>query len=118
MAMLMASDKLAYGKSVQILSDSTYAVNAMTVWGAGWKRADWLNKQKKPRANKDLISRMYELYCDIGQHIEITHVKAHSGIQGNELSDRMCTLAIRDRVVGFEKCEGLSINEVLALSSC
>lgn len=117
-AMLIAERELKQGKSVQILSDSTYSVNSMTLWGEGWKRSGRLLGKGKVLANRELIAEMLELYTEIAEHINIVHVKAHIGIEGNELADRMCTLAIRGKVVNFEPFENLDIPALLAVDSC
>jgi len=117
-AMLIAHKELKQGRKVQILSDSTYSVNSMTLWGEGWKRSGRLFGKGKALANRELIAQMLEVYSEIAAHINLVHVKAHIGIEGNELADRMCTLAIRGKVVDFEPFEELDIPALLAVDSC
>ena len=117
-AMLIAHKELKQGRKVQILSDSTYAVNSMTLWGEGWKRSGRLFGKGKALVNRELIAQMLEVYIEIAAHINLVHVKAHIGIEGNELADRMCTLAIRGKVVNFEPLEELDIPALLAVDSC
>jgi ribonuclease HI len=116
--MLLAERELKQGKKVQILSDSTYSVNSMTLWGEGWKRSGRLFGKGKVLANRELIAQMLEVYIEIAAHINLVHVKAHIGIEGNELADRMCTLAIRGKVVNFEPLEEPDIAALLAVDSC
>lgn len=116
-AMLIAESKLEDKLKVQILSDSKYSVNSMTSWGAGWKRSGRMAGKGKYLANRELIAEMYELYEKIAKHIDVIHVKAHIGIEGNELADRMCTLAIQEKVTGFEAYSGLGVNALLALGN-
>ena len=116
--MLLAERELKQGKKVQILSDSTYSVNSMTLWGEGWKRSGRLFGKVKVLANRELIAQMLEVYIEIAAHINLVHVKAHIGIEGNELADRMCTLAIRGKVVNFEPLEEPDIAALLAVDSC
>jgi len=73
---------------------------------------------KKPLANRELVSEMFDVYCTIKDHVSIVHVSAHTGVEGNELADRMCTLAIEGKVTGFILHEGMSIGELLAVESC
>jgi len=117
-AMLLAQSKHQNGLKVQILSDSTYAIKAMTEWGTGWKSSGRMAGRGKPLANRELMSEVYDFYWAIQKNISIVHVRAHSGIEGNELADRMCTLAIRGKVTGFIPYEGLSVDELLAVDSC
>jgi ribonuclease HI len=117
-ALLIAQKELEEGKKIQILSDSTYSVNSMTLWGEGWKRSGRLFGKGKALANRELIAQMLEVYIEIAARINLVHVKAHIGIEGNELADRMCTLAIRGKVVDFEPFEKLDIAAILAVDSC
>lgn len=117
-AMLIAQKELKRSKKVQILSDSTYSVNSMTIWGEGWKRSGRLFGKGKALANRELIAEMLEVYIEIAEHINLVHVKAHIGIEGNELADRMCTIAIRGKVVNFEPYEELNVAALLAVDSC
>ena len=114
-AMLIAQGKLNDGLTVQILSDSIYCVKSMTQWGAGWKRSGRMAGRGKPLANVELITEMFELYSEIGSGIKIVHVMAHSGIEGNELADRLCTLAIAEKVREFVEYDDLDVEQLLAL---
>jgi ribonuclease HI len=114
-AMLLAEGKLGEGLTVQILSDSSYSVKAMTEWAAGWQAKSWKRKTGE-LANADLIKTMYDLYCRIERDISIIHVKAHSGIEGNELADRLSTLAMKGKVAEFKRYVGLErVAELLAM---
>jgi len=118
-AMLLAESEHASGHKVQILSDSTYAIKAMTEWGPGWKSSGRMaGHGNRPLTNRELVSGIFDVYCTIKDHVSIVHVRAHSGIEGNELADRMCTLAIRGKVTGFIPYEGMSVDELLAVDSC
>ena len=115
-AMVIAERKLTDGLRVQILSDSSYSIKAMTEWAKGWKAKGWKRKAGV-LANAELIREMFELYGRIASDISIVHVKAHSGIEGNELADRLCLLAIQGQVAEFLKYDGLGVDELLALDS-
>ncbi|MFT7090672.1 MAG: ribonuclease HI [Candidatus Azotimanducaceae bacterium] len=61
---------------------------------------------------------MYECYVQLPSSLSIIHVKGHSGVEGNELADRMCFVAMQNKVTDFEKYEGTeSIEELLALTA-
>ena len=116
-SMLIAAEKLNQGLKVQILADSTYAIKAMTDWGAGWKRRGWKRKDGE-LANRELIIKMYEVYESLKEVISIKHVKAHIGTEGNELADRLSMLTIKSRITAFLPYEGKeTVNELLALQS-
>lgn len=114
-AMLIATKKLKDKKKVQILSDSTYSIKAMTEWGPNWKRTGRMDGKGKPLANAELIRVMFDLHSMIGSQIDIVHVSAHIGIEGNELADRLSTLAIRGKVTKFVEYDSLSVSELLAI---
>ena len=117
-AIRLAKDLLKKGLKVQILSDSAYSVKAMTQWAAGWQRKSWTRGKNEVLANAELIKEMYECYVQLPSSLSIIHVKGHSGVEGNELADRMCFIAMQNKVVDFEKYEGTeSTEELLALTA-
>ena len=61
---------------------------------------------------------MYECYLQIPSSLSIIHVKGHAGVEGNELADRMCFIAMQNKVKDLVKYEGdETIKELLALNS-
>ena len=116
-SMIIGQSKLAQDLKVQILADSTYAIKAMTVWGAGWQQRGWKRKDGE-LANAELIARMYDVYLGIQAKISIQHVKAHAGTEGNELADRLSMLTIKNKVIDFRHYPGReTVDELLALQS-
>lgn len=116
-SMLIAQSHMALGKTVQIRADSTYAIKCMTTWAADWQRRGWARKTGE-LANAALIASMYALYQALRSDLDIQHIKAHSGYEGNELADRLSMLAIRHQVEGFGVYDGgASVAEMLAMAS-
>lgn len=76
--------------TVDLYSDSTYVVNAMSKgWLAGWQRRGWKTSSKQPVKNQDLWRRLVEA---VGDHDVRWHwVKGHAGNPENECCD---TLAV------------------------
>jgi ribonuclease HI len=106
------------GKSVQILSDSKYSIDAITKWATGWKNKGWKKADGQPIKNPELVQACYSLYQEIKNNITINHVKGHANIEGNELSDRMAVLGRMKQEVRFIKYTGeLNIKEILAMQS-
>lgn len=117
-AMRLAKGMLDEGLKVQILSDSSYSVKAMTQWAAGWQRKNWKRGKGEVLANADLIKDMYALYIQLPASLSIIHVKGHSGVEGNELADRMCFLAMQNKVKNFVEYKGTeTTEELLALTA-
>lgn len=115
-ALLAAQEELLKGATVEILSDSEYAIKAITQWAHGWKRQQWMDKSK-PRANAEIIKPMYELYLELEDSLAINHVRGHQGIQGNELADRMAALAIDNEEEELRRyTDPLDIEEILAFT--
>ena len=114
-SMIIARTKLDEGKKVQILADSTYAIISMTTWAADWQRRGWQRKSGE-LANAEMIALMYEAYLQIKLKINIQHVKAHMGTEGNELADRLSILSIKEKLEEFKLYTGAaSISEMLAM---
>ena len=78
--------------SVDLYSDSTYVVNAMSKgWLAGWRRRGWKTASKQPVKNQDLWQRMVQA---VGDHDVRWHwVKGHSGDPENERCDTLAVAA-------------------------
>jgi len=78
---------------VTILSDSSYAVNAINQgWIFNWKRNGWKTANKKDVKNKDLWEKIFSLY-DEGKPV-FQWVKGHSGNKYNERCDVLANKAI------------------------
>jgi len=76
-----------------IVSDSTYVVNCFRDrWWEGWLARNWVNKAKKPVANRDLWEPLIELVRTRGD-VTFEWVKGHSGDPMNDLVDRLAVEA-------------------------
>ena len=62
--------------SAIIYSDSKYAINCTSVWGAGWKRKGW-TRPTGPLQNLDLIQPLVELWESVKAHVKLEHVAGH-----------------------------------------
>ncbi|WP_052081142.1 ribonuclease HI [Pseudomonas sp. ML96] len=72
---------------VDLHTDSTYVVNGINQWLAGWKARGWRKSDKKPVENIDLWQA---LDAPLGQHSVTAHwVKGHSGHAENERADAL-----------------------------
>ncbi|MDQ1375689.1 MAG: hypothetical protein QOJ09_3027 [Actinomycetota bacterium] len=81
---------------VEVVSDSTYVVNCFRDrWWEGWLQRGWLNKAKKPVANRDLWEPLIEEYRRDPSRVRFTWVKGHSDDVMNDLVDRLAVEAAR-----------------------
>ena len=90
-ALRMAEVEISAGNSVEICSDSAYSINCIRNWAPGWERRGW----KKPGGeikNLEIIQDCYAIFVRIKKKLNLTHVAAHIGTEGNELADRMAML--------------------------
>lgn len=70
---------------LEIRTDSAYLVNGMDSWVHSWdKKKSWDSKE-----NGDLFKELKTLRQDRTAPTTFVHVKAHSGIEGNEQADRL-----------------------------
>lgn len=115
-ALLIAKENVDKGKTVQVLSDSKYSINCISVWAFNWKKKGWMRKEKGDIKNLEVIQASHELYLSIKDTITLSHVKGHAGIEGNELADRMSVLAVDRKDTDFCRySEALDIDAILAL---
>ncbi|MCR1982972.1 ribonuclease HI [Cellulosimicrobium cellulans] len=67
--------------------DSSYVMNGMRSWIAGWKRNGWRTKDKKPVKNVELWQA---LDTEVARHeVRWVWVKGHAGDPGNERADQL-----------------------------
>ncbi|MBI9115072.1 ribonuclease HI [Sanguibacter suaedae] len=72
--------------------DSTYVMNGMSTWIAGWKRNGWRTGAKKPVKNVDLWQA---LDAEVSRHtVTWRWVKGHSGDVGNEKADELANRGV------------------------
>lgn len=101
---------------ISIYSDSKYAIDCITTWAYGWKANGWTKKGGEIK-NLELIIEAHTLYEKLKNKIEIIHVKGHSGIEGNELADRMAVYTIKEKNKDFSFYSYNKVEEVLSLTS-
>jgi len=78
---------------VEVVSDSTYVVNCFRDrWWEGWISRGWLNKAKKPVANRDLWEPLVGEVQRRGD-VVFRWVKGHSDDPVNDLVDRLAVEA-------------------------
>jgi len=87
-ALGMAEKEIAADNSVEICSDSQYAIHCVRDWAPGWEKRGW-KKAGGEIKNLDIIQACYLVYRRIEDELRLTHVAAHVGTEGNELADRM-----------------------------
>ena len=76
-----------------VYTDSQYVQKGITGWIRNWKRNSWRTSDKKPVKNQDLWKELDALATELSPGWE--WVSGHSGIEFNELCDRMTQDAIR-----------------------
>jgi ribonuclease HI len=83
---------------VKIYTDSVYLQKGITEWIHKWQKNNWRKSDNKPVKNADLWQNLQQ---EIEKHDIIwTWVKGHSGVEGNEIADR---LAVQGKELAKEK---------------
>ena len=87
-AVLEGLRALKYPCRVKITTDSQYVFNSVTKgWAEGWKKNNWIKKDKKPALNADLWD---ELLTELSKHeVEFQWIKGHNGHSENERCDAL-----------------------------
>ena len=79
-----------------VVSDSTYVVNCFRDrWWERWLARGWMNKAKKPVANRDLWEPLVEAVRADPGRVTFRWVKGHSDDPANDLVDRLAVQAAR-----------------------
>jgi ribonuclease HI len=79
-------------RTAAVFTDSQYVQKGITEWISKWKRNSWRTTDKKPVKNQDLWVELDALAGEFPLKWE--WVRGHSGIEYNELCDRMTQEAI------------------------
>ena len=114
-ALLLSKESKA--SKVTILSDSMYSIDSITNWAYGWKRKGWKKGKGGEIKNLEIIKLAHELYNGVKGRVTVKHVKGHSGVEGNELADRMAAYAISSKSSNnYQEYDYKRIDEVLEMS--
>ena len=79
----------AEDSDILVYTDSSYLINGITKWVAGWKRNGWMTKAKESVLNRDLWEKLDSLAQT--RSIKWKYVGGHVGIVGNERCDHIAT---------------------------
>lgn len=101
-AIKLAHYYIEKGLPVEILSDSDYSLKAVFVWSEGWEKKNWTKSGSAPIQNLALIKECYTLSRPLISKVQMTHVRAHLGTQGNELADRLSVQAQLQQVADWK----------------
>lgn len=81
----------ATDEALHIICDSTYVINTITKWMAGWKRKGWRKGDGKPVLNLEIIKALDEAM--VGREVSFEWVKGHTGHPLNEAADQRANAA-------------------------
>jgi ribonuclease HI len=116
-AIKLAHYYIKKNQPVEILSDSDYSLKAVFVWSKGWEKKNWTKGSSTPIQNLDLIKECYALSRPLIGKVQMTHVRAHAGTEGNEIADRLSVQAQLQQVTGWADFTDETFPEkILALS--
>ncbi|KAI9053915.1 hypothetical protein LZ554_002860 [Drepanopeziza brunnea f. sp. 'monogermtubi'] len=79
-------------KDLEIVTDSNYSINCVTVWFRGWAAKGWKKSDGKDAENTDLIKAIRELIDERdenGKETKFTWIKGHNDDPGNTAADRL-----------------------------
>ncbi len=79
------------GEYIDVLTDSEYVIKSCTEWRDNWESNGYTNYSGETISNLDLILRLHRLYDSGG--VRFTHVRGHTGVEGNELADALAHAA-------------------------
>jgi ribonuclease HI len=80
---------------VEVVTDSEYMKNGITLWIANWKKRNWTTSQKKPVVNRDLWEAL--------DHETTRHAtrwswtKGHASHPENNRADELASMAAREQ---------------------
>jgi ribonuclease HI len=82
------------GMIVWVSTDSQYVQKGINEWMPKWKRNGWKNSKKAGVANK-LSWLAVDAAIARHERVELSWVKAHSGLLHNEIADTLATKGVK-----------------------
>ena len=114
-SLLIAQKESEVGNKVEIKCDSMYSINCIKTWAISWEKKGWTKKGGEIK-NLEIIQKSYTLYNQLKSKVELSHIKAHIGLEGNELADRMTVHAREEKNPAFVQYEDpINIDEILSM---
>jgi ribonuclease HI len=78
---------------VEVVTDSEYVKNGITLWVPNWKKKNWMTSQKKPVINRDLWEQLDE---QAARHsMKWSWTKGHASHEDNNRADELASLAAK-----------------------
>jgi ribonuclease HI len=82
------------GTKLKIYTDSEYSLKCLKEYCRKWSINGWIKSDKKPVENLDIIKPLYSLYTQYWTHIDLQHVRAHTGgsdvhSKNNDMADHL-----------------------------
>lgn len=114
-SLLIAQKESGLDKKVVIRCDSMYSINCIQTWAIGWEKNGWKKKGGEIK-NLEIIQKAYVLYNQLKAKIELSHIKAHAGLEGNELADRMTVYTREMKEPDFVQYDKtINVDEILSM---
>jgi ribonuclease HI len=83
---------------VEVVTDSEYVKNGITLWIHAWKRKNWMTTAKKPVVNQDLWQELDELSSR--HKTTWTWTKGHASHADNNRCDELAVHAAKEQSSG------------------
>jgi ribonuclease HI len=80
---------------VEVITDSEYLKNGITIWIEGWKKRNWMTSAKKPVVNRDLWEELDRQAAR--HHAKWSWTKGHASHEDNNRADELASLAAREQ---------------------
>lgn len=81
-------------ETIEIVSDSKYLLNGISIWSDGWQKRGWTKSDGKPVLNPDLWQQLFSLKNRLKP--KCTHIKGHAGHEYNEQVDELAVKAAKE----------------------
>jgi len=114
-SLCIAKKESGLGNKVEIRCDSMYAINCIKTWSKSWEKNGWKKKGGEIK-NLEIIKKAYFLFNTLSPQVSLSHIKAHTGLEGNELADRMTHYTRQTKETKFVRYEKvLDVSEILKM---
>jgi ribonuclease HI len=100
MAIVRALEVAPPNHDIEIITDSQYSINCVTVWYKSWVQRNWTRSDGGKVLNRDLVE-MVRCLVDLrnarGKKVTFVWVKGHNDDPGNVAADRLAVAGAQRR---------------------
>lgn len=95
---LLDEDAPVSANKYYIYTDSMYLINGVLEWMYGWAKRGWVTGSGSPVKNVEIWKKIYAMWPNFKDRVELIKIKGHSDRFGNDEADRLAGISSAESV--------------------